>query len=328
MSYFDSVIGQERNKLHIKTMLTEGCLPHSILIYGERGLGKLSMAKAIGSSILQRSIFDGALDVNSEIYVDQGQAFLIKPLGKSGLKINQWQMLLREFLTRAASGPRVVIIDAFETARNDFANAILKSIEEPPTQVYFILLTTKKNLVLPTILSRCMLLPMMEVGNETLLLALQSEGYDLQSNEAVMLSQGNYGRAKEFLEKADKNMLKIAVDWIEIITVSEQPFTDGVLILNNLNRDDLKQVFGWLRMLARDMMALQFTSNEALMQFPNLIKRLKNGLKGQNKQRWSCKALKCIFEETIKGEQALRLNIRPALVVDALVINIIKALKE
>ena len=75
---------------------------------------------------------------------------------KSTLKVEQWYSLLQDHLSVAGLGNRVVIIEDFHMANAIMANAMLKTIEEPPAQVYFIIITNKINLVLPTIISRCM----------------------------------------------------------------------------------------------------------------------------------------------------------------------------
>lgn len=323
MNYFENVIGQERNKKHIETMLKEGTLPHSLLIYGEKGLGKFTMAKAIASTILKRDVFVDEVEQGHVVYIDHGDVFWVRPMKKSGLKIEQWQTVLREYLTQVCDGPRIVIIEDFNTARADFANAILKSIEEPPANVYFIIITTKKQLVLPTILSRCMLIPFVEVSKEELVKQLEKEGYGMRAEEAAILSQGNYGKAKAYLEDEHADTLQTAFELMEVLAEKEHPITQFILKLQNIEKETIIEIMGWMRMIARDIMALQFDIKESQLQFPKLKARLLELAKF-----WNVKALQAIYKETLKAESALQLNIRVALVVDAISIELKKALKE
>ena len=78
------------------------------------------------------------------IYMDKGDAFWIRPM-KTTLKVEQWYSLLQDHLSVAGNGNRVVIVEDFHTANAVMANAMLKTIEEPPEQVYFIIITNKIN---------------------------------------------------------------------------------------------------------------------------------------------------------------------------------------
>ena len=112
MTYFDNVIGQDTIKNHLTELVKRQTLPHSLLFYGEAGLGKLDMAIGLASLILGRQVFPGhngaeyldevknARLANGEsekkieaeglpIYMDKGDAFWIRPM-KSTLKVEQW----------------------------------------------------------------------------------------------------------------------------------------------------------------------------------------------------------------------------------------------
>ena len=109
MTYFDNVIGQDTIKNHLTELVKRQTLPHSLLFYGEAGLGKLDMAIGLASLILGRQVFPGhngaeyleevknARLANGEsekkieaeglpIYMDKGDAFWIRPM-KSTLKV-------------------------------------------------------------------------------------------------------------------------------------------------------------------------------------------------------------------------------------------------
>ena len=207
MTYFDNVIGQDTIKNHLTELVKRQTLPHSLLFYGEAGLGKLDMAIGLASLILGRQVFSGhngaeyldevknARLANGEsekkieaeglpIYMDKGDAFWIRPM-KSTLKVEQWYSLLQDHLSVAGLGNRVVIIEDFHMANAIMANAMLKTIEEPPAQVYFIIITNKINLVLPTIISRCMGVGFQSVSDESIRYALQQRGITGNIDEAI-----------------------------------------------------------------------------------------------------------------------------------------------
>ncbi len=159
MTYFDSIIGQDSIKAHLSKLVSSNALPHSLLFYGEAGLGKLDMAIGLASLLLGRQVFsqpkgesyladvkearlaNGEAEKRIEaeglpIYMDKGDAFWIRPM-KTTLKVEQWYSLLQDHLSVAGNGNRVVIVEDFHTANAVMANAMLKTIEEPPEQGVF-----------------------------------------------------------------------------------------------------------------------------------------------------------------------------------------------
>ena len=120
MTYFDSIIGQDSIKAHLSELVSRNALPHSLLFYGESGLGKLDMAIGLASLLLGRQVFsqpkgesylaevkearlangDTEKRIEAEglpIYMDKGDAFWIRPM-KTTLKVEQWYSLLQDHL--------------------------------------------------------------------------------------------------------------------------------------------------------------------------------------------------------------------------------------
>ena len=149
MTYFDSIIGQDSIKAHLSELVSRNALPHSLLFYGEEGLGKLDMAIGLASLLLGRQVFsqpkgeayleavkearlaNGETEKRIEaeglpIYMDKGDAFWIRPV-KTTLKVEQWYSLLQDHLSVAGNGNRVVIVEDFHTANAVMANAMLKT---------------------------------------------------------------------------------------------------------------------------------------------------------------------------------------------------------
>ena len=138
MSFFETVLGQHQVKEQITTLIRDSALPHSLLLYGETGLESTSMAIAIGSLLVGRQIFSpdegrtflstieqqriesgesesAVKDKGLPIYIDQGQAFWIRPM-KTQLSVEQWYTLLEKYINVSSDTPRVVIVEGFQTA--------------------------------------------------------------------------------------------------------------------------------------------------------------------------------------------------------------------
>ena len=133
-STFDSVVGQRALTSTLKNAIASGRLAHSYLFTGSRGVGKTSCARIFAKTI------------NCEHPTADGEA------------CNECAM--RELVDQVMVAPtqgryRVFIIDEVHMLSNAAFNAFLKTLEEPPAHVIFILATTEKHKIIPTILSRC-----------------------------------------------------------------------------------------------------------------------------------------------------------------------------
>ena len=165
MTYFDSIIGQDSIKAHLSELVSRNALPHSLLFYGESGLGKLDMAIGLASLLLGRRAFsqpkgnlylaevkearlangDTEKRIEAEglpIYMDKGDAFWIRPM-KTTLKVEQWYSLLQDHLSVAGNGNRVVIVEDFHTANAVMANSMLKPLRNRPNRCTSSLLRTR-----------------------------------------------------------------------------------------------------------------------------------------------------------------------------------------
>ena len=340
MTYFDSIIGQDSIKAHLSELVSRNALPHSLLFYGESGLGKLDMAIGLASLLLGRQVFsqpkgeaylaavkearlangDTEKRIETEglpIYMDKGDAFWIRPM-KTTLKVEQWYSLLQDHLSVAGNGNRVVIVEDFHTANAVMANAMLKTIEEPPEQVYFIIITNKINTVLPTIISRCMGVGFNSVDVDTIRTALVARGITGDIEQALLRSEerrvGKEGRIE---------MLELAVKVMDILAFETRWFTMISLACESLSRESLTELMRWLRLVSRDMMALKMGAQDTQLQVPMYKTQLLRLL-----PRWSMQALSEVITETLQAERALRLHIKTALVVDGLSIALHDAREE
>lgn len=344
MSYFEQVIGQKAIIDYLTTLVERGTLPHSLLFYGEKGLGKLNTAIGLASLLIGRQVFsadegaqfleavanarqaDGESEKKTEaeglpIYVDGGQAFWLRPM-KNMLKVEQWYELLGSYLGRTGGGRRVVIVEDFQTANAVMANAMLKTIEEPPADVFFIIITNQIASVLPTIKSRCMLVPFGPVSNDIITAALRKEGFTEDLQQALGAGQGNPDLVRELVLRGTLPLLEQAVKMLEQLPKALF-FTQLSLQTESLKRDDMRELMGWLRLLARDMMALRAGAPDDVLQCPLHKERLLQILPS-----WKVKTLLTVERETLAAEEALRLNVKAGLVMDGVLLALRQALKE
>lgn len=171
------LIGQDSVRSFLKNALTENRLSHAYLFLGAPGSGKLDAAYALAQGALCPQGGCGACDdcvrVARHTHPD---VHLLQPQSAQGYLVGQIRELIDDLqMAPIRSSRKVYLIDEAEKLTAATANAVLKSLEEPPDGVVFILLATTRDAVLPTVLSRCQVVPFRTLGTEQSLAVLSEQ---------------------------------------------------------------------------------------------------------------------------------------------------------
>lgn len=154
-STFDAVVGQDSIVRQLTSALENGTLGHALAFCGTRGTGKTTTARLIAKA-LNPQLADGELPlVVSEIDA------------ASNTGVDDVRQII-ESTRYAVRGHRVVILDEAHMLSKAAFNALLKTLEEPPSQTTFILITTEPHKIPATVRSRCQLYEFRDVDLETL----------------------------------------------------------------------------------------------------------------------------------------------------------------
>ena len=157
---FDSVVGQKALTTTLKNTIKSGKLAHSYLFCGPRGVGKTTCARIFAKAINCTNLTpDGEAcnECESCRAFNEGRSLNIFELdAASNNSVQDIRDLILQTRVPPQSGRyKVFIIDEVHMLSQAAFNAFLKTLEEPPAHVIFILATTEKQKILPTILSRC-----------------------------------------------------------------------------------------------------------------------------------------------------------------------------
>src|SRR5881227_1943156 len=208
---FSTLIGNEEVKQALRQLLTGGRVPGSLLFTGEAGIGKklfaLELAKALNcrnragveacdecSSCrrIENSVFPPFSDVkdNNErmIWSEHGDVAMVRPY-KQIIRVKPMRELEREANFRPFEGAaRVFIVEDAEYMNEQAANALLKTLEEPPVTTHLILTTTNPTALLATIRSRCQVIRFAPVPvNELESFLIQSQ--ELADSDTKLLAR-------------------------------------------------------------------------------------------------------------------------------------------
>lgn len=157
---FSTVVGQQNLTTTLKGAITSGRLAHAYLFCGPRGVGKTSCARIFARTIncLNPTAEGEACgECESCRAIDRGNSFNLMELdAASNNSVDDIRTITEQVIIPPQVGKyRVFIIDEVHMLSSQAFNAFLKTLEEPPAYAIFILATTEKHKVIPTILSRC-----------------------------------------------------------------------------------------------------------------------------------------------------------------------------
>ncbi len=211
---FEHIVGQGRTIALLRHLLTTNRIPHAFLMEGQRGIGKGKLALQLAMGICcsaKESRPCGSCP--SCVKAVHGNHSEIKRIDEeSVIKIETIRELQKEIQLKPYEGTKkVFIINNAEAMTIQAQNALLKTLEEPPSYATIILLTNNASSLLPTIISRCQLLKLVPAKQEEVAEYLISvEGLSLEESKVVAsFSNGVIGRAlrilkdEEFRKKRD-----------------------------------------------------------------------------------------------------------------------------
>lgn len=209
---FGELVGQDDIAHILKTAVVSGRTVHAYLFCGTRGTGKTSTARILAKALNCHHPQEGepCNECPSCRAITEGRALdVIEIDAASNRGIDEVRDLLEKVHFVPAEGRfKIYIIDEAHMLTNESFNALLKTFEEPPRHVVFILATTEARKIPLTILSRCQRYDFRTVGEEEMLGALraiaQKENADITDDALEFLTQKAKGSMRDALSLMDQ----------------------------------------------------------------------------------------------------------------------------
>ena len=203
---FDEVVGQETVVRTLKNAVAQDKISHAYLFCGPRGTGKTTTARILARAINGRTASTGATALGE---VDDLGFDLVEIDAASNRGIDD----IRELRERANYRPgsarfKVYLIDEVHQLTGAAADALLKTLEEPPPHVVFILATTDPEALKPTILSRCQRFDFRRVAVDDMVSRLraisESEGIEIPDEALRLISREATGSLRDGVNLLDQ----------------------------------------------------------------------------------------------------------------------------
>lgn len=210
---FNTVVGQSHITTTLKNAIRNNQLAHAFLFCGPRGVGKTTCARILAKTInCTNPTPDGEAcnTCNSCVSFDAGTSLNIHELdAASNNSVDDIRSLVEQVRFAPQAGKyKVYIVDEVHMLSASAFNAFLKTLEEPPSYAIFILATTEKHKILPTILSRCQIFDFKRITNNDTVEHLQEivDKEEIKAEKAALqvIAQKSEGCMRDSLSILDK----------------------------------------------------------------------------------------------------------------------------
>ena len=210
---FNTVVGQQHITTTLKNAIRNNQLAHAFLFCGPRGVGKTTCARILAKTINctnQTADGEACNTCNSCVSFDAGTSMNIHELdAASNNSVDDIRALVEQVRFAPQAGKyKVYIVDEVHMLSSSAFNAFLKTLEEPPPYAIFILATTEKHKILPTILSRCQIFDFKRITNNDTVEHLQEivdkEQINAEKAALQVIAQKSEGCMRDSLSILDK----------------------------------------------------------------------------------------------------------------------------
>ena len=342
---FSAVVGQAHITTTLKNAIKNNQLAHAFLFCGPRGVGKTTCARILSKTInCETRTADGEAcnTCNSCVSFDAGTSLNIHELdAASNNSVDDIRSLVEQVRFAPQAGKyKVYIVDEVHMLSSSAFNAFLKTLEEPPPYAIFILATTEKHKIIPTILSRCQIFDFKRITNNDTIEHLQEicEKEKIKAEKAALhvIAQKSEGCLRDALSILDKivsftngelnysntlehlNILDEDYYFKLFDCMQQQHLSDAMLLYDEINRKGFEgdTLLEGYSEFVRNLLVSKDTRAAILLEVADDFKQKYLQAAGQISTGWLIAALNLLNEAEINYKQARnkRLHVELAII--------------
>lgn len=271
MALFSEVVGHERLTDYFERSLTHRNISHAYLLTGEEGLGKMTLARAWAKALLCEQgtgcgVCHACRQFQTDNHPDVCYVQHEKPASIGVDEIRE--QLVADAEIRPYQGKyKIYIVDEAEKMTVQAQNALLKTIEEPPEYVMILLLATREDSMLQTILSRCITLKLRPLQDEQIRSWLMSQK-NMERKEAMIctaFARGNMGKAITLAES--ETYLSMYQEVVQLLKGVYKRETFEMLSVLKDRKEDTEAVLDIISLWFRDVEVFKASGAPSLLIF-------------------------------------------------------------
>ena len=325
---FKHLLGHDKAKSLLQEAVAKNKIGHAYLFRGPDGVGKKRAALTLAAYLNCQNPLEGdacgqCASCRKYISGNHPDLIHIAPDG-AAIKIGQVRALKHQLaFPPLEAGVRVIILEDIHTMRREAANSLLKTLEEPPPNNILILTADQAGEILPTIISRCQVIPFGPLDHEDMAQVLMGEN-GLEEAQALTLAsvaEGSPGRAKLLLKE---DMLTFRQEVVEQLLSMQngQPETIAQVFLLSEKaaalKENIYEFLALLRLWYRDLALVAAGTPESSIANKDLTSSLPAA-----KQRWNLTQIHERLDRLDRAERQLLRNCSRTLVLETLFFDLI-----
>jgi len=262
---FRDILGQEHALSLLQKALVSTRLGQAYLLYGPNGVGKRltawQFAKALACQVTPAEACDACIACHKIATGNHPDVVFVSPEGAS-IRIEHIRTIQRQLSYKPYESPyTTIIIDGCETLTPPAANALLKTLEEPPASALLLLLTSKKDALPLTIISRCQLVPFRPLTPSHMRTILVQQGMDQAT--AALAATLAAGHLETWTQTEVSQALARRQDAYTLLREKGYPNNTPLFLLARQwagSREQCEELLHWLSLFCRDLVLVKVAS--------------------------------------------------------------------
>lgn len=326
MAVFQDIIGQEQIKEHLQNALAAKKISHAYIINGEKSAGKEFIAKIFAMALqCEREDVNPCQECHScKQALSENQPDIIRVMHEkpNAISVDDIRTQINnDVAIKPYSSPyKIYIVNEAEKMTAQAQNAILKTLEEPPEYAIILLLTTNVNALLPTILSRCVVLNMKPVADALVKKYLMEEMQipDYKAEVCVAFARGNIGKAR--LLAASEDFENVKAEALSLLKyIQDMELHEIIAAIKKINdyKLDINDYLDIMAIWYRDVLLFKATNDVNHLVFREEIQTLR-----KIARRSSYEGIESVIEALQKAKSRLNANVNFELTMELLMLEI------
>ncbi|MCH5256647.1 MAG: DNA polymerase III subunit delta [Lachnospiraceae bacterium] len=326
MAKFSDIIGQEQLKEHLQNAISLNKVSHAYIINGERSSGKEFVAKVFAAALqCEKGQAEPCMECHSckqALSGNQPDIIFVSHEKPNTISVEDIRAQINnDIVIKPYSSPRkIYIINEGEKMTVQAQNALLKTLEEPPEYAVILVLTSNVDTLLPTVLSRCVVLNMKPVPDNKVkkFLMEELEIPDYKANICVAFARGNIGKAKMLATSEEFD--KVKEEAITLVKyINDMDLSEIVKAIKKISeyKFDVTDYLDILSVWYRDVLLFKATKDANSLIFKDEIQSIR-----KTADRSTYEGIEVIVKALQQAKRRLEANVNFDLTMELLLLTI------